>query len=568
MEKIILLMRSLFLLVSFYGYIRFCSKHLRPELAIGFLFCSIGSAMFLAGVLNMLSISAWLIAFAGVCLAFVSLRKKESIREICCYGTVFFLIGAVFFLWLLYGSKFTHYDNFSHWAVAPQLMIRHNRFPNFTDPNYKFQAYPLGSSVFIFYFTEITGLSAEWFQMFAQAILLLGLMSSVFVFTTRRSTVFMAIFCSVILMCSNIAFTDLLVDTLLPLIGLAGVAFCIYYRDGMLKKLLYTIPYSVFLLSVKNSGIFFVAAILGLAWHYTKSEKNRCFYRAAVLLSPFTTLLIWKIHVKRVFPDGLISKHSMSIANFSSVFQDKQPEDVITIITAILRKIFSVSNTGILLLLTAVVLWLVWKHLSPSSRNVSGMILCLILVSYVVYQIGTIGMFLFSMPQYEAVRLAGYGRYHRTILTFLAGLLLIGFLLASESIPSKKFRQLSFTVICSIVLLVALKPSVSYLFRQDLTGSERERFDALFEEYGVQPHLRYAIIVSKDRDDAGYLRYLCRYRLGAQEHEIITDDHLETADWIIFDYILFFEETDATRSFLQKHYPDITGPVVDLNQHR
>lgn len=106
------------------------------------------------------------------------------------------------------------------------------------------------------------------------------------------------------------------------------------------------------------------------------------------------------------------------------------------------------------------------------------------------------------------------------------------------------------------------------LQKKDLTGSERERFDALFEEYGVQPYLRYAIIVSKDRDDAAYLHYLCRYRLGAQEHEIITDDRLETADWIIFDYILFFEETDATSAFLQKHYPDITGPVVDLNQYR
>ena len=61
---------------------------------------------------------------------------------------------------------------------------------------------------------------------------------------------------------------------------------------------------------------------------------------------------------------------------------------------------------------------------------------------------------------------------------------------------------------------------------------------------------------------------MARYRLGSQEHEILTDSQLETADWIIFDYILFFNETDITRAFLAENYPDVVGPVVNLNDYR
>lgn len=568
MENLIILMRILFLSVSFWGYIQFVSKYIRRELAVGFVFCSIGSMMFFAGILNVLVLAAWGIAFTGVGLACFSLYRREPLPRCSSWGTVFFLIGSLFFLFLLYGSKFTHYDNFSHWALPPRIMIQYHRFPNLSDPYYKFQSYPLGSSVFIYYFAEITGVSSEWFQMFAQAILLLGLVAGVFVFTAKFSSAMLAAICSVMLLCSNIAFTDLMVDTLLPLIGLSGILFCLYYKDSMIKMLPFTIPYSVFLISVKNSGIFFVAVIIALAWYYTTSDKTRFVYRAGVLLSPFITLMMWTLHVKRVFPQGLASKHSLSLSNFETVFQDKQLEDVLTIITSILRRTFTLSNAALLLIFMAAILWLFRKHICTPAGTVLPDLLCLTLVSYLVYQLGTIGMYIFSMPQDEAVMLAGYERYHQTILTFLSGLVLTGFLLTVENIPANQCRALSLSLLCSILLFWALNPALDFLCRQDLTGSDRQRFDAFFEEYHVLPYCRYAIIVSKDRTDYGYLHYLSRYREETQEREIITDNNLETSDWCIFDYILFFEETDATRTFLKIHFPEVTGPVVDLNKYR
>ena len=117
-------------------------------------------------------------------------------------------------------------------------------------------------------------------------------------------------------------------------------------------------------------------------------------------------------------------------------------------------------------------------------------------------------------------------------------------------------------------MYVTVKPDFSFFTKQHLERTERERFDRLFEDYDVPPYCRYAIIVSQNREDHGYLYYMARYRLGSQEHEILTDSQLETADWIIFDYILFFNETDVTRAYLAENYPDVVGPVVNLNDYR
>ena len=61
--------RIFLLLISLYGYLCFLSQRLHCNLAIGVLFACIGSLMFLAGMMNMLSIFVWLIVFTGLFLA-------------------------------------------------------------------------------------------------------------------------------------------------------------------------------------------------------------------------------------------------------------------------------------------------------------------------------------------------------------------------------------------------------------------------------------------------------------------------------------------------------------------
>ena len=54
--------RLIALCASMFGYMRYFSRKIAPELSIGFTFVSIGSVMFLAGLLNVLPETAILVS--------------------------------------------------------------------------------------------------------------------------------------------------------------------------------------------------------------------------------------------------------------------------------------------------------------------------------------------------------------------------------------------------------------------------------------------------------------------------------------------------------------------------
>lgn len=258
----------------------------------------------------------------------------------------------------------------------------------------------------------------------------------------------------------------------------------------------------------------------------------------------------------------------MSITNFSTVFQGKSQDEIYSIISQIFQKTFTLSNPGILLLLVGFGIWCIWKSACKHPTKVLKEILFLIMASYLVYQIGMLAMYLFSMPGEEAMSLAGYSRYHKTILTFITGLILAETLLVSQELTARYQHQLfsiSLSVLVLLVLFQATEPNLSYLHKQTLAGTEREKFDYLVEGYGVLPKSRYAVIVSNIRHDFGYLDHLIAYSLNPQSYTILQDTNLKDTNWSEYDYIIVYEETENARAYLSEHFPETTEPVVYLN---
>lgn len=56
--------------------------------------------------------------------------------------------------------------------------------------------------------------------------------------------------------------SGLYVDVLLPLVGLTGILIGIYYDTDINRVLWAILPETVFLIAVKNSGLFFVVVII------------------------------------------------------------------------------------------------------------------------------------------------------------------------------------------------------------------------------------------------------------------------------------------------------------------
>ena len=64
--------------------------------------------------------------------------------------------------------------------------------------------------------------------------------------------------------------------------------------------------------------------------------------------------------------------------------------------------------------------------------------------TYIIYQISLFYMYLFSMPLFEAKNLAGYTRYHRTIILFEYGIFIYSALnIINNYAQKEKLKKIS-----------------------------------------------------------------------------------------------------------------------------
>lgn len=568
MGIVIKIMRLLILVFSFYGYMQFVRKRVKLEFSIGIIFTAIGSMMFLAGILNIMKEVAVLICLCGIVLAIQSIYKKEKLQGVICTGTVFFGVLCIFLFFLVYGNKFLDYDNYSHWALAVKKMLNENRFPNFMDRNIMFQSYPLGSASFIYYICKIIGIRSEWMQMYAQLILMVGILISLFAFSNKWQNKLLIGAGCVLLLVGNTRLDSLLVDTLLSITALGGMILCIYYKKSIESKWKFILPYIVFLMSIKNSGIFFVAIILiYMFWNCREDKKalEKCIF---ILVSALSVLLVWQKHVKLVFDNGLMSKHSMSLSNFESVFGEKSQGDIIKIVSKFFETMFSVSNPVIIIFLFLILLWIFTKKTEEKTNNKKWLknINYIIILSYFSYQIGLLGMYLFTMPLSEALDLAAYTRYHDTILLFEAGLLLI----ATSRIDnylcknSKKLKLIMVNVFCLLCIYFGVSCKLGYYQKQDIEHTTREKYDNLINRYDIQEGARY-LLVRKENNDAGYLYFMSKYLLDPMVIDIVEIDDLEE-DAVIgnYDYVIGWDQDEKIEKCIEKLETEQTEIVAIL----
>lgn len=566
-DEVKFLIRLLFLFVSCYGYLQYLRRSIRLEFCIGLLFSGIGSILFLAGILNLLREATWCIWLLGLFLAGLSVKRKERAANLLSFGTIFFLALAVFFLFQLRGSKFLHYDNFSHWAVVSRIVTQQSRFPNYSDSNILFTSYPLGSAAFIFYITETLGARSEWMQMYAQTILITGMLVSLFAFAHNPIQTLTAAFCSVFLLCGNGRVFDLLVDCLLPVTALSATAMVIYYGRDFSRKLLLTVPYAIFLVGIKNSGVFFVIVLYCYLWITLRKENIPLKTWLVLLSAPALTLVLWQKHVDAMFYKGMLSKHSLSIAYFRFVFQYKSGADIQYIAAQMAKKVFSTSNRVLLALLFGLLIWLVWKYIMKASCEDMSKTLLLAVCAYVLYQIGTLGMYLFSMHGDEAMTLAGYSRYHHTIVLFVVGLILMETIQGISVMKETSLRNLVQigTLLAVLVLsYYVIDPNFSSFHKQQLENTDRLKFDQLIEQYQIPSGADYLILTSEDRNDSGYLFFMSQYLLSSHTVAVQPGKDLNTIDLSQYNYIIVFEETEETAAFLSELSPD-GAPVVCLD---
>ena len=545
------LIRLCTLALSFYGYINWVSGYIKPEFSIGTVFSVISCLVFLAGILNMMTEMTFLLWLLGLALLMRAAWKRNLSKGISKGSVAFAAIGAMVFF-VVYLMKFEHYDCFSHWGIAVKTIIQNNRFPNFSDINITFQSYPLGSAAFVYYVMHIAGMEAEWMQMLAQALLTIGFAVSIYAFANDIKESVCCTIAVLSLLCGNNRFTDLLVDTLLPIAALSGLSYCLYYQDEMKEKWQGVLPTLVFLITVKNSGVYFAIILLFGIW-ISKCLRNQRTAMISLAFAPLAVLFLWQKHVMLVYENGLEARHSLSIKNFVAVLSGKTPADMIPVIDAFRSRVLSLTNPVVLLIIAVSLLWFwAWKTNNQTAKKYS-----LILIgSYILYEILMLAMYLVSMPQHEAAYLAGYSRYERTILIFESGAAFLVFMFLAKR--TKHSRKSLIAGMCTIIVMMVLmiKPSYSYLRRREVTGTKRQVFDNLIYEYGIPEEKRLLVLVDPEKTtDKSYIRYMAKYLLDPKTVKVSTVEDI--GDLNIrkkYDYLIALDQSEEIESYMKKEY--------------
>ena len=138
-----------------------------------------------------------------------------------------------------------HYDNYSHWAAIVKFLYTEGRLPYVRDTLIAYTSYPMGSSLLVYFATYLAGYT-DSVLMIGQFALILSCVYAMFsvVRNSSRSLILAMLF-NIIAAFNHfnkaIRMNNLLVDFLLPLLALAGIAG-IYKMCNNLKAMsIYTL---------------------------------------------------------------------------------------------------------------------------------------------------------------------------------------------------------------------------------------------------------------------------------------------------------------------------------------
>lgn len=531
------------------------------------------SVLFLAGLWNLLPEAAGMLYLLGFLGLFLSVFQEKSLvflRKYADFGYAALLMILMGSALAVRGKMFLQYDNFSHWALVAREMLINNRFPNFADTLIHFQEYPLGSAAYIYYFAHWVG-TTEPLQMLAQAYAIAAAILPLFSRAAGRKP----LCCAALLGFAwfvfdyNTAITDLLVDTLLPMVGMCALLFAVTHcKEGCGKFALFCAAcYCVWLVQIKNSGIFFLLPVVLVIIPYAHRQKNRL-PSLACLLAPLVSLVLWQKHCAYVFPAAASTTHAMTLSNYQVTLQEKSAEEILTICRSFLT--FALTYRG--LWLTIAFCGILGGLVFLLNRSMGKDFIRIVLFSaglYLVYQLGNLGMYLFSMPTVEALHLGGVERYTKTVLLAIAYLNMLPMLRLISDTPIKS-RALALTAGFLVTLFAFLYlnlGSLEAIFQSRENPAKRQWLESVRVEYGLPEGESYRVLLpAETANDNGYTYVLTRYTFRTNSARVLTADNLDSLAEDNAHFLLIYDPQDPEAArWVEAHYPSQTGrPVVNL----
>lgn len=529
--------------------------------------------LFCCGLANLLLEGVCFLYFAGFAALFYNIRTRAGFSSfIKAYWNLGFLfLGIMLAVTALFvrGKAFTYIDNFTHWGLVVKQMLTVDRYPNFKDALIAFQEYPLGSSTYVYFFSRLISTS-ESAQMLAQAYMMFACFLPVFSYSKPNSVgSFLAALVSMNLILYYVIDNNvlqLLVDTLIALAGMCGILFALRYcgSEGVKRNIIFAAFYAVFVIQIKNSGIFFALIIFAILLCNIRKGQARA--RIISVSAALFSILLWHKHCAYVFPAAASSQHALTFSRFKDVLTEKSYYECVDICKAMVK--FSVELKDIwLLVLLFVLLGIIIALFAKSQLVLYRRVLVASALLYTAYQIGLLGMYLFSMEGYEAKVLTCSYRYTGTVIVAILYLYTALSIKTISSIEkNKKFLAVAVTAAISVSIClfsVFTRGSANFFPAFAPSSPERVRIETAKAEYELPEGKSYCIL-APSLGGGNYIYYMCRYVFMSANVEACTSVESEEAlDEINSEYILnLYEDNDIVDGWIQKNYPEQAGERV------
>lgn len=516
--------------------------------------CSfVGIVMFIGSVANLLEAASVAVMVGGLLSLAVSaffLFKKRDFTKRDAISLSVWTIAVIAMFILTFDKLLTNCDDFSHWGAVIQVMLDNGRLPNESDIMITHNSYPVACSVFNYYISKFCG-GTEGGMLWGQSILIVSALNTLTVYFNKRNIALSGVFVLFIysILTSNVTIYFLMVDTVMPLIGLAVVViYSFYFEDDINKGIAISSVVLFFLMQVKSSSIFFIlVAWIYFVYHMGKKMtlKKWAIFGVADIAIPLISNLIWKIHVESTFGSSTVGRHAVSMEYFKSVSGQKSSEDITTIITKML-KAFPTSIATSMILFVLILFIVAFYDDSEKKQSNKGTIIALISVVavYLAYNVSMAFVYIYSMPYDEAMGLAAYDRYLLSVYVFVYGLVIL-YLLKRFDVCPKDIA----IVLAVLGLVVAAIPHFLHYVGQP--EEIRYEFHEVYEDNDISRSGKYLILTDRSRN---ILYWTARYELWSDNIEILTsemlDDFSESND---FDYIIVYTPNEKFNEFLESH---------------
>ncbi|MBP3950215.1 hypothetical protein [Bacillus suaedae] len=510
-----------------------------------FLYSAITFVLFIAGVLNILPLIVTIIFYVGLLVWPVFIyfllkeRRKPNLSVLLSPALIFFVIATTMLMFLVKGVSFTHYDNFSHWALIVKEMYLMDGLPD-DSTVISFRNYPPGTALFIYFVLKITGY-AESYALMAQNFLLAASLTVLFAYTSWKKPLYILLTLLLVIGLLSLelySIYNLIVDKTLGMVAFTSVIISYYYRDDWKKILLTNVPILVLLILIKDSGkLFFILnalLIIGLLFSNIMAG-SRFNFKNVTLLGKITLILIgvptsinylWGQYTAKAYTaDYASNKFALTESKLSS--SDKSEEFVQTLLPKMFNSLVNFDDhnflilvvTNATLIISFIALWIVNKK--ASKLLVYAFLFCNI--TFIIYLGSLYLMYLFLMPEHEATRLASYSRYLTTIVIYIGAVGIGATLLVWSKLPTRSLKMMLAVLLVALICYPTYEKVEAGKGKPDINESIRSKVKPAVAKIKNQdkgdPRILY--YSPESQKDGGYLSYIALFEQLSRNYKII-----------------------------------------------